>query len=193
MRMFQRNVVAIVMVLASVNVWAQEIDTDASPCGLEGIVDIPIDEFRFVILNDGQEVLDTEYGLVWQRCLLGEVINRKHLGDMQDDSCDGALTRYSPAEAEQAALEFGNEWYVPNAKELSTLANYIHEGHYEAQCNYFPFLSQRTSTDDILSSSQNLNSKVLAVSMRPEFQETGYIGRLYYSSHGVLLVKKWSP
>lgn len=84
---------------------------------------------RYQLLNDNTEVKDTQTGLIWQRCSLGQT--------WSGTSCTGTAATYNWANALQTAKNMGNDWHVPNVKELDSL---VEEACYDAAINetYFP-------------------------------------------------------
>ena len=84
---------------------------------------------RYQLLNSGTEVKDTQTGLIWQRCSLGQT--------WSGTSCTGTAATYNWANALQTAKNMGNYWRVPSIKELDSL---VEEACYNAAINetYFP-------------------------------------------------------
>lgn len=87
---------------------------------------------RFVLSDAGDLVTDTVTGLIWQRCLLGQIFDNGDTPSLPyDDACaeaPGTLRNYSAAlqatvayndRQAQAGLLIG--WRVPNRKELATI------------------------------------------------------------------------
>ena len=74
---------------------------------------------RFVV--NGQEVIDTVTGLVWQKCSLGQ----------SDSTCSGTAQTYTWAAALQTAetqsQQTGQNWRLPDLKELRSIV--------EEKCN----------------------------------------------------------
>ena len=68
---------------------------------------------RYTVQAGGVEVLDTQTGLIWQRCSLGQSWN--------GSTCAGSAGVYTWQSALQAARDLGNGWRVPNFKELQSL------------------------------------------------------------------------
>ena len=68
---------------------------------------------RYTVQAGGAEVLDTQTGLIWQRCSLGQSWNGA--------TCAGSAGVYTWQSALQAARDLGNGWRVPNFKELQSL------------------------------------------------------------------------
>ena len=83
---------------------------------------------RYQLLNSDTEVKDTQTGLIWQRCSLGQTWS---------GSCTGTAATYNWANALQTAKNMGNNWRVPNIKELDSL---VEEACYNSAINetYFP-------------------------------------------------------
>lgn len=84
---------------------------------------------RYQLVNDNTEVKDTQTGLIWQRCSLGQT--------WSGSSCTGTATTYNWTNALQTAANMGNGWRVPNIKELDSL---VEQACYNASINetYFP-------------------------------------------------------
>lgn len=84
---------------------------------------------RYQLLNSGTEVKDTQTGLIWQRCSLGQT--------WSGSSCTGTAATYNWANALQTGKNMGNDWRVPNVKELYSL---LEEACYNAAINetFFP-------------------------------------------------------
>ncbi len=68
---------------------------------------------RYTVQAGGAEVQDTQTGLIWQRCSLGQSWNGA--------TCAGSAGVYTWQSALQAARDLGNGWRVPNFKELQSL------------------------------------------------------------------------
>ena len=85
---------------------------------------------RYQLLNSDTEVKDTQTGLIWQRCSLGQTWS-------DTSSCTGTATTYNWTNALQTAKNMGNGWRVPNIKELDSL---IEQACYSPSINetYFP-------------------------------------------------------
>jgi hypothetical protein len=64
---------------------------------------------RYQLVNDNTEVKDTQTGLIWQRCSLGQT--------WSGSSCTGTATTYNWTNALQTAANMGNGWRVPNIKD----------------------------------------------------------------------------
>ena len=84
---------------------------------------------RYQLLNDNTEVKDTQTGLIWQRCSLGQT--------WSGTSCTGTAATYNWTNALQTAKNMGNNWRVPNVKELDSL---VEEACFNAAINetFFP-------------------------------------------------------
>ena len=84
---------------------------------------------RYQLLNGNTEVKDTQTGLIWQRCSLGQT--------WTGTSCTGTAAIYNWANVLQTAKNMGNDWRVPNIKELDSL---VEEACYNAAINetFFP-------------------------------------------------------
>jgi hypothetical protein len=68
---------------------------------------------RYEVLNGGAEVLDSQTGLVWQRCSLG--LNWDGAG------CGGAVTAFSWQQALQQAKSAAGGWVLPDKRQLQSL------------------------------------------------------------------------
>ena len=86
---------------------------------------------RYQLLNGNTEVKDTQTGLIWQRCSLGQT--------WTGTSCTGTAAIYNWANVLQTAKNMGNDWRVPNIKELDSL---VEEACYNAAINETFFLRQ---------------------------------------------------
>lgn len=73
----------------------------------------PDARYNLVEGGDGSEVLDLKTGLIWQRCSLGQTWNRTR--------CIGTAKEYTWGAALQSAKQLGNDYRLPNVKELLTL------------------------------------------------------------------------
>ncbi len=84
---------------------------------------------RYQLLNGDTEVKDSQTGLIWQRCSLGQT--------WSGTSCTGTAATYNWVNTLQTAKNMGNDWRVPNVKELDSL---VEEACYNAAINetYFP-------------------------------------------------------
>ncbi len=84
---------------------------------------------RYQLLNSDTEVKDTQTGVIWQRCSLGQT--------WSGTNCTGTAATYNWANALQTAKNMGNDWRVPNIKELGSL---VEEACYSAAINetFFP-------------------------------------------------------
>lgn len=68
---------------------------------------------RYTVQAGGAEVLDTQSGLIWQRCSLGQ--------SWSGSTCTGEAKSYSWSIAMQTVRDLGNGWRLPNLKELLSL------------------------------------------------------------------------
>ena len=68
---------------------------------------------RYELLNSNTEVKDTQTGLIWQRCSLGQT--------WSGTSCTGWAASYNWTNALQTAKNMGSGWRIPNVKELDSL------------------------------------------------------------------------
>lgn len=78
-------------------------------------------ETPFIISPDGQEVIDSRTGLIWQRCPIGMNWNAGIA------TCDGTPNYFMWYEALHAAINTarseGLAWRIPNVKELSSIVD----------------------------------------------------------------------
>lgn len=78
---------------------------------------------RFVPSASGEEVTDTQTGLIWRRCSEGQIWSGR------SSACSGSYALYNwsnaLAHAKSTADSTGVAWRLPNVKELSTL---VHRG-----------------------------------------------------------------
>ena len=94
----------------------------AQTCNPNIVLSAP--DSRYQLVNDNTEVKDTQTGLIWQRCSLGQT--------WSGSSCTGTAATYNWANALQTAKNMGNNWRVPNVKELDSL---VEEACYNAAIN----------------------------------------------------------
>jgi len=103
----KKLIVSVLFVLCNISITLQ-----AQTCNDNITANTP--DSRFSI--NGDEVTDTQTGLIWQRCPLGQTGNECESGSAQ---------RYSWSEALQAAQtkskETGLSWRLPNIKELQSI------------------------------------------------------------------------
>ena len=71
---------------------------------------------RYQVLGSGNEVKDTQTGLIWQRCSIGQNWN--------GTTCEGSATTHTFKNALQIAKDLGNGYRLPNIKELLSLVEY---------------------------------------------------------------------
>jgi len=74
---------------------------------------------RFLLSSSGHEVIDTSTGLVWRRCIEGQI--------WTGFSCGGVISRYSWGNAlnlaKNQSFSTGYSWRLPNVKELESLVD----------------------------------------------------------------------
>jgi hypothetical protein len=84
----------------------------------------PAGTSRWRVSRDGQEITDTQTGLVWQRCPQGQYWN--------GTTCDGSAMRFAfydaIAHAKNVALASPKGWRLPNVKELASLLDFTQQG-----------------------------------------------------------------
>lgn len=68
---------------------------------------------RYTLLNSNTEVEDVKTGLIWQRCSVGQSWN--------GSTCSGVATSMNWTNALQTAKNMGNDWRLPNIRELGSL------------------------------------------------------------------------
>ena len=90
---------------------------------------------RYTVQAGGGEVLDTQTGLIWQRCSLGQ--------SWSGSTCAGSAGVYTWQSALQAARDLGNGWRVPNFKELQSL---VEEACYSPAINETLFPATATGS-----------------------------------------------
>ena len=90
---------------------------------------------RYTVQAGGAEVLDTQTGLIWQRCSLGQ--------SWSGSTCAGSAGVYTWQSALQAARDLGNGWRVPNFKELQSL---VEEACYSPAINETLFPATATGS-----------------------------------------------
>ena len=99
---------------------------------------------RYEIIENGDEVLDTQTGLIWRRCVEGMRWNGK--------SCEGQVFGAMLIESlERAAMQAkltGKNWRLPNIKELASLVDFS-QAKLAIDSNVFP----QTPNDQFWSSS----------------------------------------
>lgn len=84
---------------------------------------------RYQLLNNGTEIKDSQTGLIWQRCSLGQT--------WSGTNCSGTASTYNWTNALQTAKNMGSGWRLPNIKELGSL---VEQACYSPSINeiYFP-------------------------------------------------------
>lgn len=99
---------------------------------------------KYVLLDNGQEVLDTQTSLIWRRCVEGMRWNGK--------SCEGhafgGMLVESLERAQMQAKLTGKNWRLPNIKELASLVDFSQQ-NLAIDTNIFP----NTPNDQFWSSS----------------------------------------
>jgi hypothetical protein len=88
---------------------------------------------RYTVRAAGKEVFDSQTGLVWARCSLGQRWDGVHCsGDAQ-----AYLWQQALAEAQKRTHKTGKPWRLPNAKEIASIA---FDGHADPAVDptYFP-------------------------------------------------------
>jgi hypothetical protein len=70
---------------------------------------------RFVVSADGQEVTDTQFKLIWQRCAIGQKWDGK--------TCAGKAAKVTLADAKTKAGAMTPAWRVPTKDELKGLVD----------------------------------------------------------------------
>lgn len=70
---------------------------------------------RYEVLAGGSEVKDSQTGLIWQRCSLGQT------WDSSSSTCTGTATTHNWQQALSQAQALGNGYSLPNIKELQSL------------------------------------------------------------------------
>ncbi|WP_230659789.1 Lcl C-terminal domain-containing protein [Psychrobacter sp. I-STPA10] len=100
---------------------------------------------RFEILSNSSEIKDTQTGLIWQRCSLGQAWDGKN--------CIGKAKAYTWEQALKQTKVLGKGYRLPNIRELSSIV--------ERQC-YNPAITggifPNTQSSDYWSSSPSMNS-----------------------------------
>lgn len=77
---------------------------------------VPAAANRYSYSADGAEVTDTQTGLIWQRCSVGQIWSNSSL------ACTGGTSVYAHADALAYAKTL-SPWRLPNVKELASLVN----------------------------------------------------------------------
>ncbi|MBK8454390.1 MAG: DUF1566 domain-containing protein [Thiofilum sp.] len=110
----------------------------------------------------GPVAIHKKTGLMWQRCMVGEVFSDNNTLDTNDDSCTGNPIEAGMAEAytlSQQAVANYTDWRLPNIKELYSIEEECPslDGHL-INLTVFPVSSANRSADKIpvLWSSTNL-------------------------------------
>ena len=75
-----------------------------------------IKEGRLQLINNGTEVKDTETGLIWQRCSIGQT--------WDGNTCSGEATALGWKEAMQKAQALGNGYRLPTVNELFSIVEF---------------------------------------------------------------------
>jgi len=94
----------------------------------------PDSRYELVVGSGGSEVLDKKTKLIWQRCSLGQSWN--------GITCVGTGNAYSWTDAILQAKSVGNDYRLPNIKELESL---VEESCYGNSINENYFLNTPTS------------------------------------------------
>ncbi len=99
------------------NVWAAGIAERKYQQGESVVADIPADNFQ--VSSDGTEVINATDGLVWSRCLVGQIYAA---GDDEGGGvCTGNATEFANWQAALNAVtdeQKAEGWRVANIKEL---------------------------------------------------------------------------
>ena len=74
---------------------------------------------EFTVLGDGSSIRHESTGLVWQRCLFGQI--------WDDNGCMGSATGHNLQEALDIAANAGSNWRLPNIKELQSIVERCRE------------------------------------------------------------------
>jgi len=74
------------------------------------------DSNRFIV--NGKEINDTETGLIWQRCTIGQSGNKCNQGKVKKHTWKQALQV-----AKKQNQKTGKHWRFPNFQELGTIVN----------------------------------------------------------------------
>lgn len=125
--------------LVIISLLATSLEVQAQTCNPKMTSKTP--DSRYTVQAGGAEVLDTQTGLIWQRCSLGQ--------SFSGNTCVGSAGVYTWQSALQAARNLGNGWRLPNVKELQSL---VEEACAEPSINIVLFPS--TVSRNYLTSSQ---------------------------------------
>lgn len=85
----------------------------AQTCNTNIVRTAPDSRYELVVGSGGSEVLDTQTGLIWQRCSLGQTWN--------GTTCTGAASFHTWTGAIAKARAIGNGYRLPNIRELKSL------------------------------------------------------------------------
>jgi hypothetical protein len=88
---------------------------------------------KYVVSDDGQEVLDTQTNLIWRRCVEGMNWN----GVTCEGSALGVMLQEGLSRALLQAHESAKAWRVPDIKELASLVDYS-QSHLAIDSTIFP-------------------------------------------------------
>ncbi len=100
-----------VRVLITICAWGIMSFTHAQTCNTAITATAP--DSRYTLQASGAEVKDNQTKLIWQRCSLGQ--------SWGENVCSGNLAAYTWYEAMQEAKKNGQDWRIPNIKELQSL------------------------------------------------------------------------
>lgn len=110
-------------------------DAEAQSCN-PAVTHVALDN-RYRMQANSTEVLDTQTGLIWQRCSLGQKWNGMTCVVSTGGYTWNGAGMYTWQEAMEAARDVGNDWRLPNVKELQSL---VEEACYNPTINikWFP-------------------------------------------------------
>lgn len=85
----------------------------AQTCNPNTVRTAPDSRYELILGSGGSEVLDKQTGLIWQRCSLGQT--------WDGTTCTGTASDFTWADALAKSKAVGNDYRLPNIKELSSL------------------------------------------------------------------------
>jgi hypothetical protein len=84
----------------------------------------PISDKKYIISDNGQEVLDLQTNLIWRRCVEGMTWNGKTCVDENATGPSFFMFEEALQHAAKQAAETKKGWRLPNVKEITSLMDY---------------------------------------------------------------------
>lgn len=157
---------------------------------------LPVSGFTF---NDnGSTVTHNATGLVWKRCLEGQIFfDSSTPTNYADDQCTGTITTFNWKDAlEQAqtvnsattAFAGSRDWRVPNLKELRSIVEYCQVSNGTVPA-VNPDIFPAASADYVWSSSPVVNSTTASLSWAVSFDNGIDDGKSRNTAYAMRLVR----